>query len=306
MPHITARDGTRLYYEEAGEGSAVVFVHEYAGDWRTWEAQMRYFSRAHRCVTFSQRGYPPSDVPEEASRYGQDIARDDVIALMDALKLNMAHVVGHSMGAYTALHVGINAPARCLSVVAAGCGWGSTPDVKKRDEMKALATEAGKMFAAEGIVSAAAKYAELPMRLAQKFKDPRGHAEFARMLAEHSALGHAQTMFNLQVKRPTLWEMEDELKRFSVPLLVIVGDEDEPCIDGSIFLKRTAPTAGLLVIPRSGHNLPSEEPAAFNAALSDLFAAAEAGRWMAHKPSSHGSAMPARGSALFGGSNGKR
>lgn len=285
MPHITARDGTRLYYEEAGSGSPVIFVHEYAGDHRSWEMQMRFFSRAHRCITYSQRGYPPSDVPSDGAKYSQDIARDDVVAVMDSLKVDKAHVVGHSMGAYTALHVGIHAPARCISVVAAGCGWGSTPDVKKREEMKVLAAEIGKMFAEEGIASAAAKYADAPMRQAQKNKDPRGYAEFARMLSEHSAEGHAQTMFNLQLKRPTLWEMEAALKKFSVPLLVIVGDEDEPCIDGSVYLKRTALTAGLLVIPRSGHNVPTEEPAMFNAALADLFTAAEAGRWLAHKPS---------------------
>src|SRR5476651_2264731 len=168
MPHTPARDGTRLYYEEAGQGSAVIFVHEYAGDFRTWEPQMRHFSRMHRCVTYSQRGYPPADVPEQAARYGQDIARDEVIALMDALKIDRAHVVGHSMGAYTALHVGMHAPARCLSVVAAGCGWGSAPDVKKREEMKALAAETGKMFAEEGIAVASAKYADAPMRHALK------------------------------------------------------------------------------------------------------------------------------------------
>jgi len=207
-----------------------------------------------------------------------------VLALMDSLKIDRAHVVGHSMGAYTALHVGIVAPQRCFSVTAAGCGWGSTPDAKKREEMKALAAETGKMFAEEGIVAASAKYADAPMRQAFKHKDPRGYAEFARMLAEHSAEGHAYTMLNLQLKRPTLWEMEDKLKKFSVPLLIIVGDEDEPCIDGSVFLKRTAPSAGLLMIPRSGHNVPSEEPAQFNAALAQLFASAEAGRWLAHKP----------------------
>ena len=123
MPHVAARDGVRLYYEEAGSGTPVIFVHEYAGDYRTWEMQMRFFSRAYRCITYSQRGYPPSDVPTEAARYSQDIARDDVLALMDALKVSKAHIVGHSMGAYTALHVGINAPERCISVVAAGCGW---------------------------------------------------------------------------------------------------------------------------------------------------------------------------------------
>jgi len=284
MPHITAQDGTRLYYEEAGQGTPVIFVHEYAGDYRTWEMQMRFFSRAHRCITYSQRGYPPSDVPADPAKYSQNIARDDVLALMDALKIDKAHIVGHSMGAYTALHVGIKAPKRCISIVAAGCGWGSTPDVKKREEMKALAAEVGKMFANEGIAAAAAKYADAPMRQAQKNKDPRGYAEFARMLADHSAEGHAHTMLNLQLKRPTLWEMEEALKKFSVPLLIIVGDEDEPCIDGSVYLKRTAATAGLLMLPRTGHNVPTEEPAAFNAALSDLFASAEAGRWLAHKP----------------------
>jgi pimeloyl-ACP methyl ester carboxylesterase len=188
------------------------------------------------------------------------------------------------MGGYTALHVGIKYPQRCLSVAAAGCGWGSAPDAERCAAMKALAAETGKMFAEEGIAAAAAKYADAPMRQAFKHKDPRGWSEFARMLAEHSAVGHAHTMLNLQLKRPTLWEMETELKQFSVPLLVIVGDEDDLCLDGSLFIKRTAPTAGLLVLPRSGHTINSEEPAAVNAALAELFGAAETGRWLAHKP----------------------
>ena len=80
-----------------------------------------------------------------------------------------------------------------------------------------------------------------------------------------------------------LWQMETALKQFAVPLLVIVGDEDDWCLDPSIFLKRTVPTAGLLVIPRSGPTITSEEPAAFNAALSELFAATAAGSWMSHR-----------------------
>jgi pimeloyl-ACP methyl ester carboxylesterase len=151
--------------------------------------------------------------------------------------------------------------------------------------MKVIAAETGKMFADEGIASAAAKYADAPMRQAHKNKDPRGWAEFARMLGEHSAIGHAHTMFSLQLKRPTLWEMEAALKRFVPPLLVIVGDEDEPCLEGSLFLKRTVPTAALFVVPRTGHTVTSEEPAAFNAALAELFAAAESGHWLAQKKS---------------------
>jgi pimeloyl-ACP methyl ester carboxylesterase len=284
MPLITSSDGTRLYCEEAGTGTAVVFVHEFAGDYRTWEPQMRYFSHSHRCVTYSQRGYPPSDVPTDPGRYGQETLRGDVIALMDALGIDRAHVVGHSMGAYTALHVGIHHPQRCISVTAAGCGWGSLADPAAREAMRKVAVENAALFKEKTMVEAAAIYADNPTRLTQKYKDPRGFAEFVRMLGEHSALGHALTMSMLQARRPTLWDMEADLKRFSVPLLVIVGDEDESCLDGSVFLKRTAPSAGLLVIPRSGHTITSEEPAAVNAALAELFAAAEAGRWLAHRP----------------------
>jgi pimeloyl-ACP methyl ester carboxylesterase len=285
MPKIRTSDGLNLYYEEAGTGTPVVFVHEFAGDYRTWEPQMRHFSRAHRCVTFSQRGYPPSDIPDDPARYGQDFARSDVVALMDALRIEKAHVVGHSMGAYTALHVGIKHPQRCISVTAAGCGWGSLADPAARAAMRAQAAETSKMFMEKDMAAAAAIYADTPTRQTQKYKDPRGYAEFARMLAEHSARGHALTMAMLQAKRPTLWDMEADLKKFSLPLLIVVGDEDETCLDGSVFLKRAVPTAGLLVIPRSGHTITSEEPDAFNAALAELFAAAESGRWLAHKPS---------------------
>jgi pimeloyl-ACP methyl ester carboxylesterase len=285
MPHTPARDGTKLYYEEEGQGSTIIFVHEYAGDYRTWEPQMRHFARAHRCITFSQRGYPPSDVPQDGAKYSQDIARDDVIALMDALKIDRAHVVGHSMGAATALHVGIHYAKRCISVTAAGCGYGSSPDPKVVEESRAASRETGKMFATESMEVAGTRYADGATRQAQKYKDPRGYAEFVKMPTEHSALGHSMTMLNVQAKRPTLWDMEANLKKFTPPLLIIVGDEDAWCLDASVFLKRTVPTAGLLVIPRSGHTITSEEPAAFNAALDDFIAASEAGRWLAHKPS---------------------
>jgi pimeloyl-ACP methyl ester carboxylesterase len=286
MPHIAARDGTRLYYEEAGQGTPIVFVHEYAGDYRTWEPQMRRFSRSHRCITYSQRGYPPSDIPEDGAKYSQDIARDDVIALMDALGIEKAHIVGHSMGAATALHVGIHYANRCLSVTAASCGYGSSADAKLVEEGREQSRQTGKMFAEKGIAATAPIYADGATRQTHKNKDPRGFAEFAKMLSEHSATGHALTMLHLQAKRPTLWDMEADLKKFVPPLLIIVGDEDGWCLDASIFLKRTAPTAGLLVIPRSGHTITSEESAAFNAALADLFANAEAGRWMSHRAAS--------------------
>lgn len=284
MPHITSHDGTRLYYEEAGTGTPVVFVHEFAADYRTWEPQMQRFSRSHRCVTYSQRGYPPSDIPNDPDKYDQMKFRDDVIAVMDHLKIDRAHVVGHSMGAATALHVGIKYPERCISVVAAGCGYGSSADPAKVEESRAASRENAKMFSSHSMEEGARIYGGGPTRVSQKYKDPRGYAHFIKMLSEHSPVGHAMTMANLQAKRPTLYEMEAGLKAFKPPLLVVVGDEDEWCVDASIYLRRTVPTAGLLVVPRTGHTVTSEEPDKFNAALAELFADAERGRWLAHKP----------------------
>jgi pimeloyl-ACP methyl ester carboxylesterase len=231
-------------------------------------------------------------VPSDPASYSQEIACSDVIALIDALRIEKAHIVGHSMGAYTALHLGIRHAPRCLSVVAAGCGWGSSP--QERDASIRLCEDIAAMFMQEPMAVAADKYAHAAMRMSFKFKDPRGFAEFARMLADHSGPGSALTMLNVQLKRPTLWELEAELKRFSVPLLVILGDEDAPCIDGSVFLKRTVPTAALHVIPRAGHTITSEEPAAVNASLAELFAAVESGRWMVHKAQSSTSDGDAR------------
>jgi pimeloyl-ACP methyl ester carboxylesterase len=284
MPKISASDGTKLYVEEAGHGTPVVFVHEYAADYRTWEPQMRHFARSHRCVTYSQRGYPPSDVPEAPEKYTQDIFRDDVVAVMDALKIDKAHVVGHSMGAATALHVGIHHPERCISVTAAGCGYGSSSDPTIVEESRAASRETARMFAQNTMADAAVKYGDGPTRQAHKHKDPRGYAHFVKMLSEHSPLGHSLTMANLQARRPTLWDMQADLKAFRPPLLIVVGDEDDWCLDASVFLRRTAPTAGLVVVPRTGHTLTSEEPEKFNAALDEFFAEAERGTWLSHKP----------------------
>lgn len=281
MPTIEAADGTEIYYEEAGSGTPVLFLHEFAGNHRTWDAQMRFLARSHRCIAYSARGYPPSAVPESDSAYGQDIAAADAVAVLDGLGIHRAHVVGHSMGAYTALHVGLNAPERCLSVSALGCGWGSAPS--ERETARGLCEDIATMFREEPIAEAAAKYARFPMRRTFEAKDPRGFAAFERILADLSPTGAALTMLNVQRDRPTLWDLEDRLKAFVPPLLVIVGDEDFPCLDGSLFLKRTVPGAALMVVPRAGHTITMEEPAVVNAALADLFAAVAEGSWMRHR-----------------------
>jgi len=281
LPTLASTDGTSLYYEDNGSGDAILFIHEFAGNHRTWAGQIAALSGNYRCIAYSARGYPPSDVPEGDQNYGQDKAVSDAVAVLDTLGIEKAHIVGHSMGAYTALHVGIRHPDRCLSVAALGCGWGSHPD--ERETVRGLCEDIARMFREEPIADAAAKYARFPMRHTFEAKNPADFAEFEKILAGLSPEGAALTMLNLQRDRPTLWDMEAALRDFSPPLLVLVGDEDHPCLDGSLFLKRTAPTAALQIVPRTGHTITMEEPDIVNAALRDYFAAATDGSWINHK-----------------------
>ena len=94
MAKATTDDGVGLYYEETGAGAPIVFVHEFAGDLRSFEPQVRYFSRRYRCIAYNARGYPPSDVPESFERYSQERARDDIRCVLDGLKIEKAQVSG--------------------------------------------------------------------------------------------------------------------------------------------------------------------------------------------------------------------
>ncbi len=185
MPHLTTDDGVRLYYEEAGTGLPVVFVHEFAGDHRSYETQMRHFSRQYRCIAYNARGYPPSDVPEDFTRYSQDRARDDILSVLDGLKLERAHVVGISMGGFATLHFGLKYPQRASSLVVGGCGYGAEPG--KRQQFEAEVEAAATRFDTLGTAGAAESYAVGPSRVQLQNKDPRGWAEFKAQLMEHSA-----------------------------------------------------------------------------------------------------------------------
>ncbi|MDP7380440.1 MAG: alpha/beta hydrolase [Alphaproteobacteria bacterium] len=277
MSHITTDDGVRLYVEQSGEGTPIIFVHEFAGDHRSWEPQVRYFSRRYRCVTYSARGYDPSDVPSDVEAYSQDRARDDIRAVMDALDIETAHVVGLSMGGFATLHFGLHYPERALSLVVAGCGYGAEPDA--RAQFKSEAETMADRILAEGMAAVGAGYAEGPTRVQFQNKDLRGWTEFRDQLCEHSTEGSSLTMRGYQARRPSLYDLGEAMTGLTVPTLIVNGDEDEPCLEVGLFMKRQIPAAGLLIMPKTGHTMNLEEPAAFNTSLDEFFHQVEAGRW---------------------------
>ena len=282
MAYATTDDGVRLWYEDTGAGVPIVFVHEFAGDHRSWEPQVRFFSRRHRCIAYAARGYPPSDVPARVDSYSQKRAAADIEAVMDGAGIERAHVVGLSMGGFATLHFGLTYPGRALSLVAAGVGYGAEKD--REAQFRQGAEEAARGFETKGSKAFAEIYGVAAARVQFEAKDPRGWREFVDQLAEHSPLGSANTMRGVQARRPSLYDLEDELKRLAVPILIVAGDEDDNSLAPSIFLKRTIPASGLMVLPKTGHTLNLEEPDAFNRALAEFFAQVTAGRWPPRDP----------------------
>ena len=289
MPYAQADDGVRLYFEETGSGRPVVFVHEFAGDLRSWEGQLRHFGQRYRAIAFNARGYPPSDVPEEVAAYSQAQAADDILAVVRHLGIEAAHIVGLSMGSFATLHFGFRHPARALSVCLAGCGYGAEPD--QRERFRAEAAETARFIETHGMEAYAAKCAQAPSRVQLGNKDPRGQAEFVRMLGEHSAQGAARTQLGVQRGRPSLYDLVEDMKRLRMPVLVVTGDEDWPCLQPGILLKRNIASAGLAVMPNRGHAVNLEAPDEFNRIVGDFLAQVDAGRWPLRDPRTVGGSI---------------
>lgn len=269
--------GVRLYFEEAGAGDAIVFVHELHSDYRGWEAQMRRFSRNYRSIAYNARGYPPSDVPDDPAAYGMPFVVHDLAAVLRDAGIERAHIAGCSMGAYAALHFGLMYPGMARSLVVTSVGSGSpTAD---RAAWIAECEATAKVYIEQGSAAASEIVAQSPARQQLRRKDPRGFEEFLAHLCENSGVGKARTILGYQARRPSLQDFEQAFSNMRIPVLLIAGDEDQPCLETTLWLKKTLPLAGLWISPNTGHAVNLEEPAAFNRMAGDFFAAVEHGRW---------------------------
>ncbi len=277
MPTVNI-NGVELYYEEIGEGEPLIWSHEFAGDYRSWAPQVRALARRHRVITYSNRGYLPSGVPEDPAAYSQEQLVEDLRGLLDHLGIARAHVGGLSMGGSVALVFSLTYPARCRSVIVAGCGNGSDDPERFRAEGARLLAAIGE----QGMPAFAEGYAHGPQRVQFLAKDPLGWREFRDQLASHSAQGSMLIFDNVQRQRPPVYAFAARMRASTVPTLIIVGDEDEGCLKPGLFMKRHLRGAGLVILPMTGHTLNLEEPEAFNRSVLDFLTAVEAGRWPTH------------------------
>ena len=282
MPRASTSDGVGLHWEESGSGSAILFVHEFAGDHRSWAPQLRHFTRSHRCITYAARGYPPSDVPPGVASYSQARAVEDAVSVLDAARQVKAHVVGLSMGGFTTLHLALTYPDRVLSAVIGGVGYGAQPE--KEEQFRKESNAIADAFESQGSAAVAESYALGPARVQLQNKDPEVWREFKEALAQHDSTGAANTMRGVQAARPSLYAMREQLRALGTPLLILAGDEDEGSLEPSLMLKRTIPSSALAILPRTGHTLNLEEPELFNATVDRFLAAVENGQWGSRDP----------------------
>ena len=273
MPYASV-NGVSLYYEEHGSGYPLVWSHEFAGDYRSWKPQAQFFSRRYRVITYNARGYPPSDVPESLDDYTQEQAVDDLRGLLEYLSVERAHIGGLSMGGNVALNFGLTYPEMARSLIVAGTGSGSTDPEPFRRNVNARADlmRAGGMEAMEDYLNSGTRVQLLR-------KDPMGYEEFRQGFLEHSPVGSALTFSGVQGRRPPIFDLEERMRAMEVPTLIMTGDEDEPCIEPSVFMKRCIPRSGLVVMPQAGHAINLEDPDGFNRIVLDFLTAVEQGSW---------------------------
>ena len=274
MPRVSV-NGVDLYWEETGQGETLVWLHEFAGDLRSWEPQARYFSRRYRVVTYNHRGYPPSAVPKSACDYSQDLLVEDLHQFLTHLALGPVHLGGCSMGANVARDFAIAHGDMTRSLTLVGAGAGSV----NREQFLAAQETIACNLERDGIDSLVRSLETMPARATFKTKDSRGFAEFLRYVREHDAAACAHLAREVLVKRKTVGELETELKALRVPTLIMVGDRDTSCIEPSMRMLGWIPHAGLVVLPACGHTPNIEEPNFFNLHVAEFLAAVEAGRW---------------------------
>jgi len=274
MPTVSV-NGVELYWDETGQGAPLVWVHEYGGDLRSWEPQVRYFARRYRVITYNQRGYPPSTVPPAARDYSQALLVEDLYQVVTHLALGPVHLGGCSMGANVARDFALAHPDAVRSLILVGAGAGA---VNREQFLQAQEATAASLER-DGIAARIGAFDTVPTRATFKAKDPRGFAEFLRQAGEHDVRACAHLAREVMAKRKTILDLEVELKTLRVPTLILVGDRDTPCVEPSLLMRTWMPHAGLVVFPACGHTPNLEEPALFNLHVAEFLAAVEGGRW---------------------------
>lgn len=272
-------NGVNLYYEITGQGFPLVLGHEFCADLESWDHQVRFLQRRYQVITYNARGWPPSDVPSSPSDYSWEHGVEDLHQLLHHLGIKEAYIGGLSLGGYVSLAFGIAHPEIAKGLILAATGAGAFFDKETRKEWERLYEGHAHKIETEGMRNIKDDYANEAKRIQLRHKDPKGWEHYYEALGRHSDIGSAHTIRRFIIPRPTIYELEPKLKQIKIPTLILTGDEDPPCVEPGIFMKRNLLNSGLVVFPKSGHTINVEEPELFNWSLLDFLTSVDAESW---------------------------
>lgn len=260
MP-IAHINGIQLYYEEAGNGPPLIWVHGFGCGIRSWDPQVSAFSSSRRVVTYDLRGFGITEAPEAADGYSQDISVADLTALLDHLRIEQAALGGLSMGGNIALNFALAHPDRASALIIADTGAGSD----NTEEWVAGAQAYAKAADRGGVEAFADLACANPLFARYIAQGPQCERFIRSCLMTHRARGIAHTAREVLSKRPTIYSLEAKLRAMHIPTLLIVGAYDAPCVKVHAFMARTIPGARSVTLQGVGHLSNLEAPEEFNA-----------------------------------------
>ena len=248
--------GSRLYYEEAGSGQPVVLVHGMTLDRRMWDDQFAPFAEQFRVIRYDARGFGRSDLPKADEPFAQE---DDLKAVLDALSIDQASLIGLSMGGGTVIDFAFCSPERTRALVAVDAavnfrGHRPTPEVRDLlGGVSELARTAGFEKARERWLTSSL--------FAPANEQPAVAARLRQMVEEYPGWHWVNTPAPTGREIPTV----DRLGEITAPTLVVVGDRDlSYFLTGADLLVERLPNARKAAIVGAGHMPNMEDPARFN------------------------------------------
>jgi len=252
-------NGTKLYYEIAGSGDTIVFIHGWSFDNRCWDDQFSDFARSYRVLRYDLRGFGKSSLPEAGKSYSHT---DDLVALLDFLGIEKAHILGHSFGGRIAVDFALHYPERTISLILPDAAMDVTGFEPSTEIVSWISNtwKAGKEF---GI----AKAKEIWLKgspFAPAMKNPRSARKVKQMVDDYSGWH---------------WENDDpdegitpyppeRLSEIQVPTLILVGElnpQDYHTMAG--IQQKYIRGAKKVTISGAGHALNIERPKEFNKAV---------------------------------------
>jgi pimeloyl-ACP methyl ester carboxylesterase len=229
-------NGIKIHYAIYGQGSPVIFLHGGLANTDYWGNQVPAVAAHHTVILMDSRGHGRST--RDARPYGYDLMADDVVALMDVLKIAKADVIGWSDGGILGIDLAMRHKDRVGKVFAFAANTvtsGVVEGVEKNPTFAAYIERAGHEYA-------------------ERSATPREYDAFVNQISK------------MWADQPN-WT-DDQLKAIDTPILVVDGDHDEAIKrPHTEYIAATIPHAGLLILPNASHFAFLQDPDQFNFAI---------------------------------------